>query len=54
MQGKNGGRSYFLLNDFEKAEEYYKQGLKLAPLVVEDNWELVIIYINFKKFDFFC
>jgi len=38
-------QAYTFLGDFDKAGEYFKRGLALAPWVVSDHWNVAGIYI---------
>ncbi|MFA6254805.1 MAG: O-antigen ligase family protein [Patescibacteria group bacterium] len=45
------GQAYLYLGKFDLADEYFKKGLKLAPLVLEDNLSLLSIYIVSKNYE---
>ena len=44
-------QAYAFQNNFEKAEEYFEKGANLAPWVIEDQWNLLTVYIVFEKYD---
>ncbi len=44
-------QAYAFQSNFEKAEEYFEKGANLAPWVIEDQWNLLTVYIVFEKYD---
>jgi len=45
------GQAHLYLGDFDRADGYFKQGIKLAPWVIEDNLSLLSVYIISKSYD---
>ena len=45
------GQAYLFLNNIDEAIKYFNRGLALAPWVIDDNWNLLVIYTLFGKDD---
>ena len=45
------GQAYLFMNNFDRAIEYFNQGIKLAPKIIDDQWNILTIYVIFKKND---
>lgn len=45
------GQAYAFLRDFEKSKDFFEKGAALASKVVEDQWNLLTIYIVFEQYD---
>lgn len=45
------GQAYAFLNNFEKSSQYFEKGASIASRVIDDQWNLLTIYIVFQKND---
>lgn len=47
------GKTYFMVGNFQKANESFQQAIKLSPNVFDSHWNLLTLYIISKNYDLF-